>query len=274
MPSLQRRSQPAPAPPYNECPSTDIPFPYRQICEVVFAASSAAEKAGYGCYLFGSAAVYLLCPGARAPGDIDLAVYPLARTPTGQPRPLIDAERAKIEIQRHDPLFYRVKAKEPGARYETLTFRVMPFFALLLMKLNGWRDNRMSPKPWLRRKTITDIIDIKALLNVVTRKNGTLTAPQHQWFSAWFVTRGGEHAREFLAENPDLSHLTTELDRWIHLGLINASQSQEIRRKSLKTVRLAREVQNLVQSSFENESDGRDAKKYLARVLAGPVEPQ
>ncbi|KAJ8087757.1 hypothetical protein PM082_006594 [Marasmius tenuissimus] len=79
---------------------------------------------------------------------------------------------------------------------------------------------------------------------------------------------------EFLAENPDLSHLTAELDRWIHLGLINASQGQEIRRKSLKTVRLAREAQSLIQSGFENESDGRDAKKYLARFLAGPVEPQ
>ncbi|KAL0062612.1 hypothetical protein AAF712_010546 [Marasmius tenuissimus] len=217
---------------------------YRQIWEVISAASSAAEKAGYGCYLFGSAAIHLLCPGARAPGDIDLVVYPLARTPTGRPTPTLDAERVKVEIQRHDPRFYRVKAKDPSAKYapfwfsyesdypdctqsikvdiipvdsedlkiptvplnrlirgthtingaETLTLHVMPFFALLLMKLNGWHDNHISPKPWLRRKTATDIIDVKALLNIVAKKNETLTAPRHQWFPAWFVARGRGHA--------------------------------------------------------------------------------
>ncbi|KAK1224014.1 hypothetical protein PQX77_013075 [Marasmius sp. AFHP31] len=122
MPSLLRACCAAgPAPPFNERPRLDTPFTYAEIFDVVSAASIAAQKAGYGCYLFGSAAVYFTCPNHRTPEDIDLAIFRLSAT--GRPtRAVIDAEQVKVDIQRQDPHFYRVVAEEPGATHTAFWF--------------------------------------------------------------------------------------------------------------------------------------------------------
>ncbi|KAL0576538.1 hypothetical protein V5O48_005430 [Marasmius crinis-equi] len=106
--------------PLNERPRSDRPFTRSQLLDVIHAASVAIEKAGYGYYLFGSAAVYFNIDSEhRMPGDIDLVVFaPSERLQ----RRRIDAERVKVDIQRWDSRFYRVKAKWPDANYTPFWF--------------------------------------------------------------------------------------------------------------------------------------------------------
>ncbi|KAK1215246.1 hypothetical protein PQX77_022145 [Marasmius sp. AFHP31] len=105
-----------PHPPFQDRPRSEQPYSPSELFQVVCAASTAIRQAGYGCYLFGSAAVYFTCPNHRRPGDIDLVVFPLA----GQP--IYDAEKVKMEIQIRDPRFYRVTARTPGAPYTQFWF--------------------------------------------------------------------------------------------------------------------------------------------------------
>ncbi|KAL0062607.1 hypothetical protein AAF712_010541 [Marasmius tenuissimus] len=125
-------------------------------------------------------------------------------------------------------------------------FWLVPPPALLIMKLKGWHDHRLSSKHWIREKTPTDIVDIQALLTVVENGQHTLTSHQQSWFPVWLIRQGRERAREFLDNNPDISHSHFQAQRWINVGLIDASYHQTVEANRHEATVLARWVRQWI----------------------------
>lgn len=90
---------------------------------------------------------------------------------------------------------------------------VIPFLALLLMKLQGWTDHRESRRNDMRQKQHVDVLDIHELL-LISLQHGGLHIRSESWLPESFVTEGRVRVQKFVISFPETRWL------WQSLGLI------------------------------------------------------
>jgi len=151
--------------------------------------------------VFGSAASSLWADIGRVPNDVDIVVSAEDLGLTAEPIKKLIAEeddRYFLEPSRqrgatHQILYCRLPGWRTDGRrvkvdilvpptlglpevrfYDTVSINdipVMPLFDLLVMKTQGWRDHRISPRPDFRAKQNDDVDDINALLDSADTEN-------------------------------------------------------------------------------------------------------
>lgn len=161
-----------------------------------------------------------------------------------------DPEIIKQLIVSYDPKFYLIPARDPENTYKVLWYSsksrqrckvdilvpggltglhipfvplthimhckphddipLMPFLALLLLKLQGWDDHRKSSEPRFYEKQSADVADIDELLDLAVDKFETRLESE-EWLPDWFVQRGCVRISEFIAEFPDTASYWAEI---------------------------------------------------------------
>lgn len=93
---------------------------------------------------------------------------------------------------------------------------LMPFFALLLMKLQGWKDRRDLPAANYGQKQIEDVADMKKMLLLATEEGADyhLADPLERWMPEWFVRQAEQRIVEFLGAVPE------SLGQWRAMGFL------------------------------------------------------
>ena len=79
---------------------------------------------------------------------------------------------------------------------------VMPFITVLLLKLQGWADHRVSYRMDLRSKQHVDVRDIYELLRISAR-NKEMHLRNESWLPESFVTAGKRRVAEFVCVHSD-----------------------------------------------------------------------
>lgn len=74
---------------------------------------------------------------------------------------------------------------------------VLPFIALLLMKLQGWSDHRASARSDMRDKQYVDVRDLHQLLTIGAQRGERVDGIQH-WLPESFVALGQERITRFI----------------------------------------------------------------------------
>lgn len=92
---------------------------------------------------------------------------------------------------------------------------VMPFIALLLLKLQGWDDHRTSRWFNLQIKEYVDARDINELLQMVVRDK-EIDVRKEGWLPPSFVRAGKLRATAFIREYPSSSVY------WKQIGLVDS----------------------------------------------------
>jgi len=95
-----------------------------------------------------------------------------------------------------------------------VSFPVMPFITVLLLKLQGWSDHRVSRRIDLRDKQFIDVRDIYELLRIAVR-NGGVHLRHESWLPVLFVVAGRRRVADFIATHSD-SRVC-----WKQIGLVN-----------------------------------------------------
>jgi hypothetical protein len=149
-----------------------------------------------------------------------------------------DPEDIKETIVREDDRYFLVPSSKPGATYNKLYCRlpgwtiedrcvkvdilvaptgklklpdilssdveiinnipVMPIFVLLVLKTQGWRDHRKSPRADLRAKEDDDVFDICALLERAEEENISYDEEAYN-YSQQFMDRALSLAKKFIS---------------------------------------------------------------------------
>lgn len=73
---------------------------------------------------------------------------------------------------------------------------VMPLISLLLLKLQGWEDHRLSSRSDMQQKQYVDIRDIQQLLQIAVQRREDVTLTT--WLPREFVEAGQERLKRFL----------------------------------------------------------------------------
>ncbi|KAI0088398.1 hypothetical protein BDY19DRAFT_994295 [Irpex rosettiformis] len=176
--------------------------------------------------LFGGAACYLY-GNSRTPNDVDIVVLTSNHT----------TEDLKLFISRADPsTFYLRPSKKVGETYKILWARlrgnvfytrrsckvdilipgilnipsvphhlvinlnnlpVMPIIPLLMLKLQGWEDHRLSSRFDMQQKQYVDIRDISQLLQVAINRGETLQ-DELVWLPEEFIDAGRVRLAKYL----------------------------------------------------------------------------
>jgi hypothetical protein len=77
---------------------------------------------------------------------------------------------------------------------------VMPFFALLVMKTQGWWDHRVSPRTDFRTKEDGDVVDVEALLDHATDENVDYEEERASGrYTSEFMDKALLHVRRFVS---------------------------------------------------------------------------
>jgi len=92
----------------------------------------------------------------------------------------------------------------------TTAIPVIPFLALLILKLQGWTDHRDSPRRDFREKQHVDVDDIHELLAIAEEDGEELR--NERWMPKRFVGQARSRVLEFVDQFPD-----TE-DDWREIG--------------------------------------------------------
>ena len=83
---------------------------------------------------------------------------------------------------------------------------VMPLIALLLLKLQGWEDHRLSGRSDMQQKQYVDVRDIQQLLQIAAQRGETVS--DMTWLPHDFVDAGQKRLNRFLGNfRPTSSHL-------------------------------------------------------------------
>jgi hypothetical protein len=90
---------------------------------------------------------------------------------------------------------------------------VAPFIAVLLLKLQGWADHRVSHRMDLRNKQHVDVDDIYEVLRIAVQ-GGDLHVRNEPWLPEPFVAAGRLRVRQFILGHPDSNAY------WRLLGLL------------------------------------------------------
>lgn len=88
---------------------------------------------------------------------------------------------------------------------------LMPFLALLLLKLQGWSDHRDSPRLDMNEKQPIDEEDIDELLTLAVDDFGVELRGE-KWIPKWFVRAARQRVGEFVDEFPESA------DSWYKIG--------------------------------------------------------
>lgn len=87
---------------------------------------------------------------------------------------------------------------------------IMPYFPVILHKLQAWKAHLVSTKPWAVIKQKNDINDINDLLKGATATTQRL---QNQtWLEQWFLDEAVESVQEYIVKHPDTT------PGWLKLG--------------------------------------------------------
>lgn len=79
---------------------------------------------------------------------------------------------------------------------------VMSFIGVLLLKLQGWADHRISRRTDLNKKQYVDVADIYELLRIAVRNRGTHVGNEN-WLPTSFVAAGKRRVANFVVTHPD-----------------------------------------------------------------------
>jgi len=90
-----------------------------------------------------------------------------------------------------------------------------PFITLLLLKLQGWADHRISRRMDLRMKQYVDVLDIYELLRAAA-SNAEMHLRNESWLPKSFVAAGKLRVARFMVAHPDSGVY------WRQVGLINS----------------------------------------------------
>jgi hypothetical protein len=87
---------------------------------------------------------------------------------------------------------------------------VMPFLALLLLKLRGWTDHRVDTRQYMLDKVSVDEEDIEDLLSLAVEEY-EVHLEEEKWMPAWFVQEAEERVQEYIEEFPDSAESWNEI---------------------------------------------------------------
>ncbi|KAI0041232.1 hypothetical protein FA95DRAFT_1496433 [Auriscalpium vulgare] len=187
------------------------------------------RQRGLTCCLFGSAGCDYWADIGRVPGDVDIIVIPEDNE---------NAEDIKDLIVEEDSRFYLIASRRPLATHRVLWCQlpdyqstqralkvdilipstdninipsldkrtitrlrhipVMDLFGLLLLKVQGWQDRRMSDRLDFIAKLETDVSDIEALLVEAKSRGIRLRRERRRAWDEDFIERGETHVEEFV----------------------------------------------------------------------------
>jgi hypothetical protein len=87
---------------------------------------------------------------------------------------------------------------------------IMPFFPIVLHKIQAWKAHLASTKPWTGVKQANDINDIHDSLQVaeVADMPGL---ENHYWLDAWFLQEAVDSVQEYVQRHPNTVHGWTKL---------------------------------------------------------------
>jgi hypothetical protein len=86
---------------------------------------------------------------------------------------------------------------------------VMPFLAVLLLKLKAWTDHRDSDKSYMRLKQYVDVRDIDELLKIAAEEY-ILDLEQEDWLPSQFVREANRRVQQYKRAFP------ASVRRWSH----------------------------------------------------------
>ncbi|KAF7323729.1 hypothetical protein MKEN_00593800 [Mycena kentingensis (nom. inval.)] len=191
-------------------------------------AVAAFASAGIETCLFGGAACAAY-GNTRTPGDVDIVCLTDEYT----------QEQLKTILVSKNPNFYTVRARDPDATYRVLWYRtgyrrsckvdvllpgilnipdvpssrivhsakelpLMPFFPLLLLKLQGWQDHGESDKDYMRAKQPTDVRDVVQMLGLAATKYTKQTvASEESWLPEEFMAAAKRRVKLFVESHPE-----------------------------------------------------------------------
>lgn len=87
---------------------------------------------------------------------------------------------------------------------------LVPFLALLFLKLQGWSDNRGSDVPRKREKQYADLEDISELLALAVEEFGS-TLQGERWMPKGFIRKTRGRVQKFVEEFPDSAYYWSEI---------------------------------------------------------------
>ena len=91
---------------------------------------------------------------------------------------------------------------------------IMPFIAVLLLKLQGWADHRASYRMDLRDKQHVDVADIYQLLRAAVQ-DSEMHVRNESWLPRSFVALGKMRVADFIRTHADSAIY------WRQIGLVN-----------------------------------------------------
>ena len=156
-------------------------------------------------------------------------------------------ETLKEMIVAKDDDFFLVRSKRPGATYKILYYALkpwgawckvdvllpgtlnipfvptnlvvrildtplMPLFAVLLLKLQGWTDHRDSMQMDMRLKRYVDVDDIDKLLKIIVDKYPDQIVDRQRWVPESMIPAAQKRVDEFVLEQPGTK------SSWLYIG--------------------------------------------------------
>jgi hypothetical protein len=101
---------------------------------------------------------------------------------------------------------------------------VMPFIAVLLLKLQGWADHRVSHRMDLRMKQHVDAGDIYELLGIAAQ-NSEMHIRNQSWLPESFVVAGRRRVVNFIRVQ------SNSAVHWRQIGLVITDGKGAVRRR-------------------------------------------
>ena len=159
----------------------------------------------------------------------------------------IDQETVKAMIVAKDEGFFLVKSKRPGATYKILYYALkpwgawckvdillpgilnipfvpanritrirgiplMPLFAVLLLKLQGWTDHRDSDREDWQEKQYVDLEDVKELLGITVDEYPDQIIDHQRWVPDSMIHAAQNRVDAFVEELPET------IEDWLDIG--------------------------------------------------------
>ncbi|KAJ8087720.1 hypothetical protein PM082_006557 [Marasmius tenuissimus] len=209
-----------------------VPNDSREVRRAARATIAALAEYNIESCVFGSAACQIYGMSDRVPNDVDIVLLTDDE----------DIEYIKSLVVDHDERFYLVPSRNPRATYKKLYFKlrrgrackvdilppgratnlnipvipsseleyvnpyddipVMPIVPLLLMKLQGWTDNRDASEPYKRAKEPQDVKDLFALLRIAVKGYKAHISDVDDWMPSFYVEEAEWRVEEFVEEHP------------------------------------------------------------------------
>lgn len=212
----------------------------RDIRKAARAAISALRSYNLDACLFGSGACAIYGMQNREPNDVDLVVFTdgdpedikdilvysndkFYLVPSTNPRNTYRVLWFSLPASRGQPRACKVDVLVPGLlsipnvplnyleRIEPFQdIPVMPFLALLLLKLRGWTDHLADSRRRMQERTTVDEEDIDELLELAVEEYGA-HLDNDTWMPAWFVEEAEERVELYVEAWPDSAVYWSEL---------------------------------------------------------------